>query len=117
MSSRGIEKINKIKMVQLSESLIVPPSINSKLRIPNTYAEGDAEYIDDEGNKVDINQATHIKLNAKDERSDLTVGPAEKGGMFKLMVYLNDENHAVTKKEAKHTKEVILDENYRAIRY
>lgn len=116
MTSKGIEKISKIKMVPINQR--VPSTIpDSKLRIPSTYAEGEADYEDDEGNKVDLEHATHLRLTARDKRSDLTVGPIKNGGMFRLKVYLDDENHAVPKDEATHRKEIILDENYRAMRY
>lgn len=118
MASKGIEKVRKIKMMPIPEKIKVPSKIPaSKLRIPSTYVEGDVDYEDDEGNKVDLINATHLKFTAKDKRSDLTVGPLEGGGMFKLNIYLDDEDHAVKKDEATHKKQVILNENYRAIRY
>jgi hypothetical protein len=118
MASEGIEKISKIKMVPIPERIKVPSQIpSSKVRIPSTYAEGDVQYQDDEGKNVDLNKATHLKFTAKDKRSELTVGPVEDLGMFKLNVYLDNENHAVKREEATHQKQVILNENYRAIRY
>ena len=116
MSSEGLKKIGKIKMVSIPEKVKIPSQIPaSKLHIPSTYAEGDVEYEDDEGNNVNLNQATHLKFTARDERSDLVVGPVEKGGMFKWNVYMDDENHAVKKENASHKREVILNEDYRAI--
>ncbi len=113
-----IKSITDIKMMPIPERIRVPPEIPaSKLRIPSTYAEGDVEYEDNEENNVNFKKATHLRLTAKDNRSDLIVGPVEKGGMFKLNVYVNDENHAVRKDMATKRREIILDENYRAIRH
>lgn len=118
MASEGIDKIRNIKMVPIPEEVKLPSKIPaSKLRIPSTYAEGDYEYEDDNGNKVNSDKATHIKFTAKDHRSDLVVGPAEEGGMFRLNVYLDNDNHAVNKDEASHKRQVILNQDYRAIRY
>lgn len=118
MASKGMEKIRKIKMVPIPEKIKVPSKIPaSKLRIPSTYAEGNVEYEDNEGNKVNPNQASRLKFTAKDKRSDLTVGPVKEGGMFKLNVYMDDANHATKKEEATHKRQVILNEEYKAIRY
>lgn len=118
MASEGIDRIKKIKMVPIPEKIKVPSQIPvSKIRMPSTYAEGDVQYEDSMGNEVDSNQASHLKFTAKDKRSELTVGPVEDQGMFKLNVYLDDENHAVKREESTHQRQVILNENYRAIRY
>jgi len=109
-------KLKDIEMVPIPEKIRVPPEIPaSKLRIPSTYADGEVEYEDDDGNNVNSKEATHLRLTAKDHRSDLIVGPVEKNGMFKLNVYVNDENRAVSKEQATHRKEIILNEDYRAI--
>ncbi|MGZ7117198.1 MAG: hypothetical protein ACXVHS_07105 [Methanobacterium sp.] len=118
MAQKRIDKISNIEMVPIPQKINVPSDVNaSNLRIPSTYAEGDADYEDDEGNHVDSKHATYLKLTAKDKRSDLIIGPVEKGGIFKLEVYLDNENHAVSKEKATHKREVILNEDYRAIRY
>ncbi|MGB9936981.1 MAG: hypothetical protein ACPK7O_04625 [Methanobacterium sp.] len=118
MASEGIEKIKKIKMVPIPEKIKVPEDIPaSKLRIPSTYAEGDFEYEDENGNHVSEDKATHLRFTGKDNRSDLVVGPVENRGMFKLSVYMDNENHAVRKEEASHVRQVILNDNYKAIRY
>jgi hypothetical protein len=36
--------------------------------------------------------------------------------MFKLNVYMDDANHATKKEEATHRRQVILNEDYRALR-
>ena len=112
------QRREKISMVPLPEKIKIPSQIPaSKLRIPSTYAEGDLEYADDEGNNVNSKNATHLKFTAKDKRSDLVVGPVEKGGMFKLNVYMDDENHAVRKENASHKRQVILNDSYKALIY
>ena len=116
-SQNRVKSLKDVKMVPIPERIRVPPQIPaSKLRIPSTYAEGDVDYEDDDGQNVNFEDATHLRLTAKDNRSDLTVGPAEKNGMFKLNVYVNDENKAVQKDLATKRREVILNENYRPIR-
>lgn len=118
MASEQIKKMDKVSMVPIPQKIKVPSKIPaSKLRIPSTYAEGDVEYEDNDGNHVNTNQATHLKFTAKDKRSDLIVGPVKEGGMFKLNVYMDNENHAIKKEEATHIRQVILNENYRAIKY
>lgn len=111
-------KLKDVKMVPIPGKIRVPPEIPaSKLRIPSTYADGEIEYEDDDGNNVSFKEATHLRLTAKDHRSDLVVGPVEKNGMFKLNVYINNENKAVSKEQSTERKEVILNEDYRAITY
>ncbi|HML04569.1 MAG TPA: hypothetical protein VK426_02235 [Methanobacterium sp.] len=118
MASQRIKKMNKVSMVPIPQKIKIPSKIPaSKLQIPSTYAEGDVEYEDNEGKNVNINQATHLKFTAKDKRSDLIVGPIKEGGMFKLNVYMDDENHATAKDDATHIRQVILNQNYRAIKY
>ena len=117
-SQERVKSLKDVKMVPIPERIRVPPQIpTSRLRIPSNYAEGDVEYEDDEGHNVNFKEATHLKLTAKDNRSDLIVGPVEKNGMFKLNVYVNDENKAVKKDIATKRREVILNENYRPIRH
>ncbi len=116
MAPKGIEKILKIKMVPLPQKLHVPHDIlASKIRIPSTYAEGNVQYEDDEENLVNEEEATHMRLTATDERSDLIVGPVKPRGMFKLNIYLDENNNAVNKKNSSHTRHIILNENYKAI--
>ena len=118
MAREEIKKLKDIKMVPIPEKIRIPPQIPaSKLRIPSTYAEGEVEYEDDYENNVNFEEATHLRLTAKDHRSDLVVGPTKRNGMFKLNVYINNENKAVSKEQATGRKEVILNEDYRAIRY
>ncbi|WP_414468782.1 hypothetical protein [Methanobacterium sp. ACI-7] len=118
MAVERLEKINKIKMVPIPEKIKVPKDIpSSKLRIPSTYAEGDVFYEDDNENKVSENEATHLRFTGRDNRSDLVVGPAENGGMFKLNVYMDDDNKATQKEKATHVRQVILNDNYRAIKW
>ena len=116
-TQKRVKSLKDVKMVPIPEKIKTPPQIPaSRLRIPSTYAEGDVEYEDDNGHNVNFKDATHLRLTAQDNRSDLIVGPVEKNGMFKLNVYVNDENKAVKKEEATKRREVILNENYRPIR-
>jgi len=108
--------LKDIKMVPIPEKIKIPTEIPvSRLLIPSTYAEGDVEYEDDQENNVNLNEATHLRLTAKDRRSDLVVGPTERNGIFKLNVYINNENKAVRKEEATKRREVILNEDYKVI--
>lgn len=116
MAPKGIEKILKIKMVQLPEKLHVPSNIPaSKIRIPSTYAEGDVQYEDDNENPVNEKEATHIRLTAKDKRSDLVVGPVKPRGILRLNIYLDENNNAVNKQNSSHSRHIVLNENYKAI--
>jgi len=118
MVSEGMKKINKISMVPIPQKIKVPSKIPaSRVRIPSTYAEGDVEYEDDNGNDVNLKEATHLKFTAQDKRSDLTVGPVKDGGMFKLNIYMDNENKTTKKEEATHIRQVILNDDYRAIKF
>ena len=117
MVPERIKSLADIKMVPIPERIRIPSDIiASELRIPTTYAEGDIEYEDDDGNDVNFKDATHVRLTAKDRRSELIMGPAENGGMFKLEVYINDENKPVKKEFATKRRELILNEDYKVIR-
>lgn len=116
MAPKGIDKILKIKMVPLPEKIHVPSDIPaSKISIPSTYAEGNVKYEDDKENTVNEEEATHIRFTARDERSDLVVGPVKPKGMFKLNIYLDENNNAVNKENSSHARHIILNENYKAI--
>jgi len=118
MSRKGSDKYPKIEMVPLPENLHVPEDIPaSKIRIPETYQKGSIQYENDDEQAVDDNEATHIRLTAKDKRSEIVVGPVAPRGMIKLLVYLDENKHPVPKNKASLSREIILNEDYKAIKY
>ncbi len=88
----------------------------SKIRIPSTYKEGNVQYENKEGRQVSENEATHLRLTARDKRSEIVVGPVTPRGMFKLMVYFDKNKNPVSKNKASYKKEVILDEDYERVK-
>lgn len=117
MPERGYDKLPKVEMVPLPENLHVPSDIpSSKIRIPSTYREGTVQYENNEEKEVSENEATHLRLTARDKRSEIVVGPVTPKGMFKLLVYFDKNRRPVSKNKASFSKEVILDEDYERIK-
>lgn len=117
MPERGYDKLPKVEMVPLPENLHVPSDIPaSKIRIPSTYREGTVHYENDEEKEVSENEATHLRLTAKDKRSEIVVGPVAPKGMFKLLVYFDENKRPVSKNKASYSREVILDDDYERVK-
>ncbi len=115
--SKRSKSIPHEKFVHLPENIEVPQTIpSSKVRIPSTYAEGEVEYEDDEGNKVDAKNATHIRLTGMDRRTDIVIGPVNPEGMIKLTLYFDDENSPTAKEKSTNSKSKILNEEYRPLK-
>jgi len=115
--SKKLGSIPDAKLVSLPENIDVPRTIPaSHVKIPSMYANGDVEYEDAEGNKVDKKSATHIRLTGIDERTDVVIGPVGDEGMIKLTMYLDNENSAVTKEKATTSRSKIFNEGYRPLR-
>lgn len=117
MSRNGWKKLPRIELVPIPEDVHVPGDIPaSKVRIPSTYTGWEVEYEDEEGHRVNEDDATHLRFTGADGRSDIVVGPVKPQGMIKLNLYLNDEEIPVVKERASHTKTKILTEDYRPLR-
>lgn len=113
--SKKLGSIPHEKLVSLPEDIEVPGSIPD-VKVPSMYVQGDVEYEDASGNKVDKYEATHIRLTGMDRRTDIVVGPVEPQGMIKLTMYLNDENSATTREKATKSRSKIFNERYRPVR-
>lgn len=114
---RRSKSIPHEKLVPLPDNIEVPRSIPaSNVKVPSIYTNGDVEYEDDEGNKVNKENATHIRLTGIDRRSDIVVGPTKPKGMIKLNLYFNDEGSPETKDKASSSKSKVFNEEYRPIR-
>ncbi len=104
-------------MVPLPEDLHVPEDIpTSKIRIPLTYREGDVQYENKEENVVCEDEATHLRFISKDRKTEIVVGPVKPRGMYKLMVYLDENKRPVPKDRAYLSREMILNENFKDVR-
>ncbi len=105
------------KLVPLPDNIDIPRSIPaSKVRIPSMYINGDVEYEDAQGHKVDKKNATHIRLTGIDRRSDIVIGPVKRKGMIRLTLYFNDDNSPETMEKSTHSKSKIFNEEYRPVR-
>ena len=105
------------KLVTLPDNINVPRSIPlSKVKVPSMYTNGDVEYEDAEGNKVDKKDATHIRLTGIDRRSDIVIGPVNGEEMIKLTLYFNNEGSPETKEKATNSKSKVFNEEYRPIK-
>jgi hemerythrin-like domain-containing protein len=115
--SKKLGSIPNAKLVPLPEDIDVPRNIPaSKVRVPSMYTNGDVEYEDAEGNKVDKKDATHIRLTGIDSRTDLVIGPVEPQGMIKLTMYQNDENLPEAREKSTKRRSKIFNEEYRPIK-
>ncbi len=116
MAEKGSDKFPKIEMVPLPENLNVPQDIPaSKIRIPETYQKGSIQYENNDEKPVNENEATHIRLTAKDKRSEIVVGPVIPRGMIKLLVYFDENKRPTPKNKAVFSRELILNEDYNRI--
>jgi len=114
---KRLKSIPHEKLVPLPDNIDVPTNIPvSKVKVPSMYMNGDVEYEDAEGNKVDKKNATHIRLTGIDRRSDIVIGPVKGKGMIKLNLYFNDEGSPETKEKATNSKSKVFNEEYRPIR-
>lgn len=105
------------KLVPLPDNLKVPRSIPaSQVKIPSMYTNGDVEYEDAEGNRVDKENATHLRLTGIDRRSDIVVGPVKPKGMIRLTLYFNNENSPEIKEKSTSSKSKIFNEEYKPIK-
>ena len=105
------------KLVPLPSNIKIPRSIPvSKVKVPSMYANGDVEYEDTEGNKVNQKNATHIRLTGIDGRSDIVIGPVKSRGMIRLNLYFNDENSPETKEKSTQSKSKIFNEEYKPLK-
>jgi len=76
--SKRFRSIPREKLVPLHENIDIPREIPaSRVKIPSMYAGGDVEYEDAEGNAVDKDKTTHIRLTGIDRISDIVVWPIE----------------------------------------
>jgi len=117
MSKRGYDKLPKVEMVPLPKNLRVPDEIPaSKIRIPITYRQGNVQYENKEEDIVSEDQATHLRFTSKDKKTEIVVGPVSPGGMFKLMVYFDENKRPVSKDRAYLSKEMILNENFKDVK-
>lgn len=116
MQKRDSNNYPKIEMVPLPPNLHIPEDIPaSKIRIPETYEKGNVQYEDDHEKPVNENEATHIRLTARDKRSEIVVGPVTPRGMIKLLVYFDENKRPVSKEKAAFSRELILNEDYNRI--
>ena len=114
---KRLRSIPHEKLVPLHDNIKVPRGIPaSKVKIPSMYTNGDVEYEDAEGNKVDKENATHIRLTGIDRRSDIVVGPVKPKGMIKLTLYFNNEGSPETKEKSTNSKSKIFNDEYRPIK-
>jgi len=116
MQNKEVHKYPKIEMVPLPQNLHIPDKIPaSEIRIPETYQKGSVQYEDDYEKPVNENEATHIRLTAKDNRSEILIGPVEPSGMIKLLVYFDEERRPISKDQASFSRELVLNEDYHRI--
>ncbi len=113
---KRLRSIPHEKLVPLPDNIEVPGTIHaSKVKVPSMYTNGDVEYEDAEGNKVDKKKATHIRLTGIDRRSDIVIGPVKPKGMIRLTLYFNDKNSPETKEKSTTSKSKIFNEEYKPI--
>ncbi len=113
---KRLKSIPHEKLVPLPDNIEVPRTIPaSQVKVPSMYINGDVEYEDDEGNKVNKGNATHVRLTGIDRRSDIVVGPVKPKGMIRLTLYFNDENSPETKEKSTSSKSKIFNEEYKPI--
>ena len=114
---KRLKSIPHEKLVPLPENIDVPRTIPaSHVKVPSMYLNGDVEYEDDEGNKVNKENATHVRLTGMDRRSDIVVGPVKPKGMIRLTLYFNNENSPETKEKSTSSKSKIFNEEYKPIK-
>ena len=114
---KRLKSIPHEKLVPLPENIDVPRTIPaSQVKVPSMYLNGDVEYEDDEGNKVNKENATHVRLTGIDRRSDIVVGPVKPKGMIRLTLYFNNENSPETKEKSTSSKSKIFNEEYKPIK-
>lgn len=114
---KRLKSIPHEKLVPLSDNIDVPRTIPaSQVKVPSMYLNGDVEYEDDEGNKVNKENATHVRLTGIDRRSDIVVGPVKPKGMIRLTLYFNNENSPETKEKSTSSKSKIFNEEYKPIK-
>ena len=113
---KRLKSIPHEKLVPLPENIDIPLGIpGSQVKVPSMYLNGDVEYEDNEGNKVDKENATHVRLTGIDRRSDIVVGPVKPEGMIRLTLYFNNENSPETKEKSTSSKSKIFNEKYKPI--
>ncbi|WP_414469111.1 hemerythrin domain-containing protein [Methanobacterium sp. ACI-7] len=115
--NKRLKSIPNEKLVPIPDDIYVPRDIpKSKVRIPSSYASGDVEYEDAEGNPASEKDSTHIRFTGIDKRSDIVVGPTENNGCIRLTLYLDDDNLPAVKEKSTNNRSKILNEQYRPLR-
>lgn len=113
---KKLKSIPHEKLVPLPDNIDIPQTIPaSQVKVPSMYINGDVEYEDAEGNKVNKENATHLRLTGIDRRSDIVVGPVKPKGMIKLTLYFNNKNSPETKEKSTSSKSKIFNEEYKPI--